>query len=250
MQFGQVFKDKRLSLGLTLEHIEDETKIRKLYLDAIEKERFNILPPRVYATGFVKKYARYLLLDEAEMVNRFVDMAYGHEQVEITPVTPQRERPDFQIQALNWRNVVVAGAFLLAALWVGNMVVGAISDRSPNLAQKAPSQQQNQSTAQPNAQINKADNNKDNASDSTQSATVRISALSDCWVKAIVDGQTVFSSTLAAGQEKVFEGREAVLLTVGNAGGIEVYYNGDKIGPLGEKGEVIQKEFRVARLSS
>ncbi|HCF49220.1 MAG TPA: DUF4115 domain-containing protein, partial [Syntrophomonas sp.] len=52
------------------------------------------------------------------------------------------------------------------------------------------------------------------------------------------------------GQEQVFEGREAVLLTVGNAGGIEVYYNGDKIGPLGESGEVIHKEFRVARLSS
>ena len=47
--------ERRESLGLTLEHIEEETKIRKLYLDAIEKERFNILPPRVYATGFVKK---------------------------------------------------------------------------------------------------------------------------------------------------------------------------------------------------
>lgn len=246
MQFGQVFRDKRLSLGLTLEHIEEETKIRKLYLDAIEKERFNILPPRVYATGFVKKYARYLQLDEAEMVNLFVDMAYSHEEVEITPIPPRRARPDFQLQALNWRNVIFAGVFLLAALWVGNMVVGAISERSPNVAQKAPVQQQNPPAAQPGT----PNNNKEEGSDSTQSATVRVSALSDCWVKAIVDGQTVFSSTLTAGQEKVFEGREAVLLTVGNAGGIEVYYNGDKIGPLGERGEVIQKEFRVARLSS
>ena len=253
MQFGQVFKDKRESLGLTLEHIEEDTKIRKLYLDAIEKERFNLLPPRVYATGFVRKYARYLHLDEAEMVNMFVEMAYGHEEAAVAaPPQPKRRRPDFQqYQALNWRNVVVAGAFLLAALWVGNMVVGAISNHSPNVVQKDPAQQQNPPAAQPNGANNKTDtNNKDNAINPALSATVRVSALSDCWVKAIVDGQTVFSSTLTAGQEKVFEGREAVLLTVGNAGGIEVYYNGEKIGPLGEKGEVIQKEFLVARLSS
>ncbi len=250
MQFGQVFKDKRLSMGLTLEYIEEETKIRKLYLDAIEKERFNILPPRVYATGFVKKYARYLNLDETEMVNLFVEMAYGHEEVEITMVEPRKTRPDFQLQSMNWRNIIVAGTFLLAVVWVGNMVVGAITDRSPNVADKVPQQQQSQPATPPKAPSNETDNNQDNPLNPTQSATVRVSALSDCWVKAIVDGQTVFSSTLTAGQEKVFEGREAVLLTVGNAGGIEVYYNGDKIGPLGERGEVIQKEFRVARLGS
>lgn len=91
MQFGQVFRERRESLGLTLEHIEEETKIRKLYLDAIEKERFNILPPRVYATGFVKKYARYLNLDDQLMVAWFVEIAYGHEDEEqLTEPEPRK----------------------------------------------------------------------------------------------------------------------------------------------------------------
>lgn len=253
MQFGQVFKEKRESLGLTLDHIEEETKIRKLYLSAIENERFNILPPRVYATGFVKKYARYLGLDEQVLVSQFVEMAYGHDEVDLPQPQPQAEtaRPDFQFQGMNWRNVVVAGVFLLAALWVGNMVVDAISQHSTNVAKNPPQQQQTPPAPQ------QGQNNTNNTPESnvapvspTQIATVRVAARSDCWVKAIVDGQTVFSSILTAGQEKVFEGHEAVLLTVGNAGGIEIYYNGDKIGPLGESGEVIQKEFRVAHLSS
>ena len=251
MQFGQVFKEKRESLGLTLEHIEEETKIRKLYLDAIEKERFNILPPKVYATGFVKKYARYLHLDDEVLVALFVEMAYGYEEeAEITQPQPQKSGPEFQFLAMNWRNVVVAGAFLLVALWVGNMIVGAISNHSPDVAQNPTSQQQNPTAPGPEEQNNNPAGDPAQTDERDMSATVRVAALSDCWVKAIVDGETVFSSTLTAGQEQVFEGREAVLLTVGNAGGIEVYYNGDKIGPLGESGEVIHKEFRVARLSS
>ncbi|MGI6435673.1 MAG: helix-turn-helix domain-containing protein [Syntrophomonadaceae bacterium] len=248
MQFGQLFKEKRESLGLTLGHIEEETKIRKLYLDAIEKERFNILPPRVYATGFVKKYARYLGLDEQVMVQQFVEMAYGHDEVEVLQPQPQTKpvRPDFQFYGMNWRNVVVAGVFLLAALWVGNIIVDAISQNSPDVVNNPP-QQQNTPAQQPE---NYTPGDNVAPESATQLATVRVAALSDCWVKAIVDGQTVFSSTLTAGQEKVFEGREAVLLTVGNAGGIEIYYNGNKMGPLGESGEVIHKEFRVAHLSS
>lgn len=248
MQFGQVFKEKRESLGLTLGHIEEETKIRKLYLDAIEKERFNLLPPRVYATGFVKKYARYLGLDEKIMVQHFVEMAYGNDETE--PLQPQPpeglSRPNLLFNGMNWRTVAAAGAFLLAALWAGNIIVGAISQYSPTIV-KRPPQQQTAPAPQPenNHPVEKAA-----PETPTQMATVRVAAQSDCWVKAIVDGQTVFSQTLTAGQEQVFEGREAVFLTVGNAGGIEIYYNGNRIGPLGESGEVINKEFRVAHLGS
>jgi hypothetical protein len=182
------------------------------------------------------------------MVAWFVEIAYGHEDEEqLTEPEPRKSLGDFPLQALNWRNVVAAGAFLLVALWAGNMIVGAISDRSPDVAQNPPVQQQYPPA---NGSNNQQENTVSDPAAEAQdmSATVRVAALSDCWVKAIVDGETVFSSTMTAGQEQVFEGREAVLLTVGNAGGIEVYYNGEKIGPLGESGEVVKKEFRVARL--
>lgn len=246
MQFGQVFKEKRENLGLTLGHIEEETKIRKLYLDAIEKEAFDVLPPRVYATGFVKKYARYLDLDERAMVQQFVEMAYESDEGEmLQPQPPPVEpaRTDFQFRGMNWRNVVVAGVFLLAAWWVGNIVVDLISQHGPDMV-KRPPHEETAPLPQPDPSTLEVPENP------TQLATVRVAANSNCWVKAIVDGQTVFSKTMTAGQEEVFEGHEAVILTVGNAGGIEVYYNGDRIGPLGESGEVIQKEFRVAHLSS
>ena len=72
MQFGQVFRERRESLGLTLEHIEEETKIRKLYLDAIEKERLISCRQGCMLPGLLESM-RYLNLDDQLMVAWFVE---------------------------------------------------------------------------------------------------------------------------------------------------------------------------------
>lgn len=245
MEFGKNFEDKRTGLGVSLEQIEEDTKIRKLYLEAIEQERFNVLPPRVYATGFVKKYARYLGLDEKGLVAQFTELAYAHDEPEqvIKEDIPQ---PAFRFE---WRNLVTAGVFLVVVLWAGTWVVGAITRQTTdNMAGKPPVQQPANQTGSSVGEQNRSQ--ASNPAKQGQMANVRIEAKSDCWIKAIVDGQTVFANILPAGQEKSFEGNDAVLLTVGNAGGIEIYYNGERMEPLGKAGEVIQREFRVARLGS
>ncbi len=58
--FGERLRATREWLGITLDEVEAETKIRKLYIEALENENFAILPPQVYAIGFVKQYARVL----------------------------------------------------------------------------------------------------------------------------------------------------------------------------------------------
>lgn len=60
MGVGQRLKEERLRQGLSLEEIEEETKIRKYYLQALEEENFQVLPPQVYATGFVKDMPNFL----------------------------------------------------------------------------------------------------------------------------------------------------------------------------------------------
>ena len=71
MAIGEKLKEERVRLGYSLEEVEEETKIRKYYLEAIENENFAVLPPKVYAVGFVKRYAKFLGLDEQEFANEF-----------------------------------------------------------------------------------------------------------------------------------------------------------------------------------
>jgi cytoskeleton protein RodZ len=67
---------------------------------------------------------------------------------------------------------------------------------------------------------------------------VEIAATESAWVMARADGKYVFSDTLAANQRRTVDAQQAIVLRLGNAGGVEVWLNGKPIGPLGAKGEV------------
>ena len=62
-EIGRLLEQKRKERGLTLEEVEQATKIRKRYLTGLERENYAILPDAVYARGFLKTYANYLGLD-------------------------------------------------------------------------------------------------------------------------------------------------------------------------------------------
>ena len=68
---GQDLRAARLRLGEDLSQVSKSLKIRKDHLEAIEEDRFQALPGRTYAVGFVRSYADYLGLDTLECVERF-----------------------------------------------------------------------------------------------------------------------------------------------------------------------------------
>jgi cytoskeleton protein RodZ len=68
---GQDLRAARLRLGDDLSAVSKALKIRKDLLEAIEEDKFEALPGRAYAVGFVRSYADYLGLDALECVERF-----------------------------------------------------------------------------------------------------------------------------------------------------------------------------------
>lgn len=61
----------RESAGYSLAEVAGYLRVRKNYLEAIENERYDALPGRTYAIGFVRAYAELLGLDAARLVNDF-----------------------------------------------------------------------------------------------------------------------------------------------------------------------------------
>ena len=59
------------ALGLELQSVANQLRIRLSYLEAIEDGRYSDLPGTTYAVGFVRSYADYLELDGADIVRRF-----------------------------------------------------------------------------------------------------------------------------------------------------------------------------------
>jgi cytoskeletal protein RodZ len=69
-EIGRTLERARRERGLSLEAVEQATKIRARYLRDLENERFDTLPA-VYMLGSLKTYARHLGLDEAALTREF-----------------------------------------------------------------------------------------------------------------------------------------------------------------------------------
>jgi transcriptional regulator with XRE-family HTH domain len=54
VKFGPFLKKARMAKNLSLADVEDKTRIRKCYIEALEEENFNNLPPIVYVCAYVK----------------------------------------------------------------------------------------------------------------------------------------------------------------------------------------------------
>ena len=61
----------RKSGGLSLEEIARCTRIAPSYLNAIESEDFAKLPSGVYATSYIRQYARAIGFSEAELLAQY-----------------------------------------------------------------------------------------------------------------------------------------------------------------------------------
>ncbi|RCX12697.1 cytoskeleton protein RodZ [Fontibacillus phaseoli] len=66
---GQQLKEARLSRGLSLDDVQEMTKIRKRYLEAIEAGDYKVLPGSFYVRAFIKTYAEAVGVDPDELLN-------------------------------------------------------------------------------------------------------------------------------------------------------------------------------------
>lgn len=71
LKAGERLKEERLKQGLTLDDVSQGTKIRKIFLDAIEKSDYGKLPASTFAQGFVRNYTQFLRLPEEEVLRLF-----------------------------------------------------------------------------------------------------------------------------------------------------------------------------------
>lgn len=70
--FGTWLRRQRELREISLREIADTSKISLRYLQALEDDRFDILPAAVFAKGFLRQYARYVGLDPEEAVNFYL----------------------------------------------------------------------------------------------------------------------------------------------------------------------------------
>lgn len=85
LHIGALLFDARKASGKDLEDIGSTLKIKPSHLRAIEEGWWDELPSEAYVLGFLRSYARYLGLNDAEIIAR-----YKHENSDIVVCSPAR----------------------------------------------------------------------------------------------------------------------------------------------------------------
>lgn len=65
---GEQLKDARLQKQMTIEELQQMTKIQKKYLEALEDDNFSAMPSSYYIRAFIRQYARAVDIDGDQLV--------------------------------------------------------------------------------------------------------------------------------------------------------------------------------------
>ncbi|HET9283769.1 MAG TPA: RodZ domain-containing protein [Candidatus Angelobacter sp.] len=271
--FGDRLRREREMRGITLDEITESTKISRRHLEALENERFDQLPGGVFAKGFVRAYAHFLGIDEDQAVADY--SAASNEQPEPEDKFPLEihEEPK---RELNQRRSKAPLVFAIAALvgvlvgyffWLKSKPHGievaqsthqaaAASETTPAEVPPAPAQ----ATTPVSAENAAAAPTPEAPVTSTQTPpaaetkpaektfVILVKAKEDAWVSIVADGKSVMEKVLSADRKKKVKAGKEVVLRTGNAGGIDVSFNGKPLGALGNENEPRTLTFTAAGL--
>lgn len=113
---GALLRNEREKRGLSYEQVAQVTRLRKHFLEAMENEAWENLPPSVFVKGFIRSYAKALGLEEAKLLDLYKSIISD----EVPP-----PRPIIEPRKPKWRIVLVLvlimGALLGVTLylWLG-----------------------------------------------------------------------------------------------------------------------------------
>ncbi|MFZ0370672.1 MAG: helix-turn-helix domain-containing protein [Halobacillus sp.] len=72
-EIGARLRNARESKGMSLEQVQETTKIKTRYLHAIEENDFNVLPGKFYTRAFIREYASAVGIDPEQMMEEHKD---------------------------------------------------------------------------------------------------------------------------------------------------------------------------------
>jgi cytoskeletal protein RodZ len=256
LEFGTSFRKSRESLNLSIDKIAEETRINSRFLEAIENERFDLLPGGIFTRGFIRTYAVRLGLDPEEAIQGYEKLFRA---VEAEPVHQETEQVRGKTTKIPVYYVALAGLLIFVVIFysltrhkepplaAASSVIAEAPTPAPSppvipapeaTPAVAPAPVPKPETSQPKPASVQVPSSS-NAPVSNASVVIELEVREESWFKLSSDGSDVVTSeVLAPGTVRRYTATNSMDVSIGNAAGVVLRVNGQPVSSLGRSGQV------------
>ena len=267
--FGELLKRERELREVTLNEVTVATRIPPRFLEAFEREDWEKLPGGIFNRGFVRAIARYLGLDEENLLSEY-DLAYG-EKLASMPVVAENPIPTLP----KW---MIAAAAIAILILVAVLIWGSVHGWRRYAAHRAakrgaaaaasitPAQPQTQvpppsatpAAPPPNASAPAANSPgavagaiANSNQPTAQRLDLAISTSAPTRLRVVADGRIVLDLRLPSGATRRFSAQSQFTISASHPAAVLLEMNGQAMPPLtsaGPSGTMVlsQKDLRQA----
>jgi cytoskeletal protein RodZ len=239
--FGERLKRERELREVSPNEVVVATRISLRFLEALENENWDKLPGGIFNRGFVRAIARYLGLDEEDLLAEY-DLAHG-DQSEAQPAADNRipAPPRWIAVALAFGALVVIAALVVAGVYGWRRY-----SAYRNAKQSSAVISQSLGAAQP-ASLSAGDPSQANSA----ALDLSVSTSAATRLRILADGKVVLDSEIPAGQNRHFSAESAFEITAADSSAVLLELNGQTMPPIGSPGTsgtivLSQKDLRPA----
>jgi cytoskeleton protein RodZ len=229
--FGERLKREREMREVSLKEVTTATRIGPRFLEALENEEWDKLPGGIFNRGFVRSIARYLGLDEENLLAEY-DMAHGEQNLPVPqPYENKIPRPPIWIPVL----AVLALLAVLSGLIAGG-IYGWRRYVAHRAAKRSASSPAAGNPASPSAAV---------------PLDLAVSTSAATRVRILADGTLLLDAELAAGETHHFSARQQFEVTAADSSAVLLELNGRAMPPVGTPGAsgtivLTEKDLRQA----
>ncbi|MGB2670307.1 MAG: helix-turn-helix domain-containing protein [Candidatus Acidiferrum sp.] len=252
--FGERLKREREMREVSLKEVTGATRIGSRFLEALENEEWEKLPGGIFNRGFVRAIARFLGLDEENLLAEY-DLARGEQSLPVPqPYENKIPRPPVWLP-------ILAVLALLAVL--GGLIAGGIYGWRRYSAHRAakraassallPSQQHLETSAAAQTQFVAAQIPSKAPAITTAIVPLdlTVSASAATRVRILADGALLLDAELPAGDTRHFSAKQQFAVTAADSSAVLLELNGRAMPPVGTPGTsgtilLSQKDLRQA----
>jgi cytoskeletal protein RodZ len=238
---GEILRRERQAQGREMPEIAEDLCITQRYLRALEEDDIKSLPGTFFYKSFVKQYAALLGLDEVKLLAGVDALTASEEPLPLPGANPKYSplREVDPIVADSNRRYFSDRRVGLSVAALASVLLGCSGFYTWWNKASQPTRQTSASVipvaSKPVPTVNVK---TETGPDGVNHVVLNLSATETTWVSITSEGKNIFSGVLEPSETKTLRASNVAKMKTGNAGGIDVRWNGKSIGPIGGRGQV------------